>query len=46
LKNSSISHFSLEQFNKNLWKGLEALNKEPFKKKEHNTTIGKRRNMN
>ena len=29
-------YFSLEQFNKELWKELEALNKEPFKKKEHN----------
>lgn len=29
-------YFSLEQFNKDLWKKLEALNKEPFKKKEHN----------
>lgn len=29
-------YFSLEQFNKDLWKELEALNKEPFKKKEHN----------
>lgn len=30
-------YFSLEQFNKDLWKELEALNKEPFKKKEHNS---------
>ena len=29
-------YFSLDQFNKDLWKELEALNKEPFKKKEHN----------
>lgn len=29
-------YFSLEQFNKDLWKELEDLNKEPFKKKEHN----------
>jgi transposase len=29
-------YFSLEQFNKDLWKELKALNKEPFKKKEHN----------
>ena len=29
-------YFSLEQFNKDLWKELDALNKEPFKKKEHN----------
>lgn len=29
-------YFSLEQFNQNLWKELETLNKEPFKKKEHN----------
>ncbi len=29
-------YFSLEQLNKDLWKELEALNKEPFKKKEHN----------
>ena len=29
-------YFSLEQFNRDLWKELEALNKEPFKKKEHN----------
>lgn len=29
-------YFSLEQFNQDLWKELEALNKEPFKKKEHN----------
>lgn len=29
-------YFSLEQFNKDLWKELESLNKEPFKKKEHN----------
>ena len=29
-------YFSLEQFNKDLWKELETLNKEPFKKKEHN----------
>ena len=29
-------YFSLEQFNKDLWNELEALNKEPFKKKEHN----------
>lgn len=29
-------YFSLEQFNKDLWKELAALNKEPFKKKEHN----------
>ena len=29
-------YFSLEQFNKDLWKELEVLNKEPFKKKEHN----------
>lgn len=28
-------YFSLEQFNKDLWKELDALNKEPFKKKEH-----------
>ena len=29
-------YFSLDEFNKDLWKELEALNKEPFKKKEHN----------
>ena len=29
-------YFSLEQFNKDLLKELEVLNKEPFKKKEHN----------
>ena len=29
-------YFSLEQFNKDLWDELEALNKAPFKKKEHN----------
>ena len=29
-------YFTLEQFNKDLWKELDALNKEPFKKKEHN----------
>ncbi len=29
-------YFSLDQFNKDLWKQLDALNKEPFKKKEHN----------
>ena len=29
-------YFSLDQFSKDLWKELEALNKEPFKKKEHN----------
>ena len=29
-------YFSLEQFNQDLWKELETLNKEPFKKKEHN----------
>lgn len=29
-------YFSLDQFNKDLWKELEALNKEPFKKKGHN----------
>lgn len=29
-------YFSLEQFNKDLWKELEALNEESFKKKEHN----------
>ena len=29
-------YFLLEQFNKDLWNELEALNKEPFKKKEHN----------
>lgn len=29
-------YFSLEQFNKDLWKELEALNRTPFKKKEHN----------
>lgn len=29
-------YFSLEQFNQDLWKELEKLNKEPFKKKEHN----------
>ena len=29
-------YFSLEQFNRDLRKELEALNKEPFKKKEHN----------
>ena len=29
-------YFSLEQFNKDLWKELDALNKKPFKKKEHN----------
>ena len=29
-------YFSLEQFNQDLWTELETLNKEPFKKKEHN----------
>ena len=29
-------YFSLDQFKKDRWKELEALNKEPFKKKEHN----------
>lgn len=29
-------YFSLEQFNQDLWKELETLNKAPFKKKEHN----------
>ena len=29
-------YFSLEQFNQDLWEELETLNKEPFKKKEHN----------
>ena len=29
-------YFSLEQFNQDLWKELEPLNKAPFKKKEHN----------
>ncbi len=29
-------HFSLEQFNEDLWDGLIKLNHEPFKKKEHN----------
>ena len=29
-------YFSLEQFNRELWDKLEQLNKEPFKKKEHN----------
>jgi len=28
-------YFSLEQFNKDLWKELDVLNKEPFRKKEH-----------
>ena len=28
-------YFSLEQFNHDLWKKLERLNKEPFKRKEH-----------
>jgi len=32
-------YFSLEQFNKDLWKELDALNKEPFKKKEHNRLL-------
>ena len=29
-------YFSLEQFNRDLWDRLDRLNKEPFKKKEHN----------
>ena len=29
-------YFSLEQFNQDLWKELDTLNKAPFKKKEHN----------
>lgn len=29
-------YFSLEQFNRDLWAELDKLNKEPFKKKEHN----------
>ena len=29
-------YFSLDQFNKDLWTFLDQLNKEPFKKKEHN----------
>ena len=29
-------YFSLEEFNRDLWKELDKLNKEPFKKKEHN----------
>lgn len=29
-------YFSLKQFNKDLWKELNKLNREPFKKKEHN----------
>jgi transposase len=29
-------YFSLEAFNQDLWSGLDKLNKEPFKKKEHN----------
>lgn len=29
-------YFSLEQFNQDLWSFLEQLNREPFKKKEHN----------
>ena len=29
-------YFSLDQFNKDLWDELDKLNKEPFKKKEHN----------
>lgn len=29
-------YFSLEEFNHDLWKELDKLNKEPFKKKEHN----------
>jgi transposase len=28
-------YFSLEQFNRDLWDGLDKLNHEPFKKKEH-----------
>jgi hypothetical protein len=29
-------YFSLDQFNKDLWNELDKLNREPFKKKEHN----------
>jgi transposase len=29
-------YFSLNQFNSDLWSGIEKVNKEPFKKKEHN----------
>lgn len=29
-------YFSLDEFNRDLWKELDKLNKEPFKKKEHN----------
>ena len=29
-------YFSLKQFNMDLWDGIDRLNKEPFKKKEHN----------
>ena len=30
------TYFSLNQFNNDLWKKLDELNKEPFRKKEHN----------
>ena len=40
-------YFSLEQFNKDLWNELKALNKEPFKKKNiTDTIIGRKRNLN
>ena len=40
-------YFSLEQFNKDLWNELEALNKETVQRKKSTTdTIGKRRNLN
>ena len=29
-------YFSLKQFNSDLWNGIEKVNREPFKKKEHN----------
>lgn len=29
-------YFSLKQFNSDLWDGIEKVNREPFKKKEHN----------
>ena len=40
-------YFSLEQFNKDLWNELKALNKEPFKKKNiTDNIIGRKRNLN
>lgn len=35
-KLEELQYFSLEEFNKALWTELDALNKQPFKKKEHN----------